>query len=149
MQKIHFYFFCLYNFIYRDGLEMQRYAKATGRAKILPERRTILGLFFSTWLWTIVVRLLVIDLFKPNFKLLSWGFLYEMIFAAIIYGIYFFYFVQNSRFADIYVQYRSTDQILQRRGARKVFWFLILPLILLPLMIWISVKYLHIDLTRH
>src|SRR5262245_40541416 len=99
MQKIHFYFFCLYNSFYKDGFYLEPYLKQVGRWKILPEKQTILGLFFSTWLWTIVIRLIIIDLFKPHFRILFWNFFYEVMIAAIVYGVYFLYFISNNRFA--------------------------------------------------
>jgi hypothetical protein len=149
MQKLHFYFFCFYNSLYKDGFYLEAYLKTTGRGKILPERRTILGLSFSTWLWTFVVRLIIIDLFNPNLKILFWDPLYEIIMAAIIYAAYFFYFVGNNRFAGFYAQYKSTDKIIQRQGVRRVYCFLGLPLLLIPLLAWLTLDCLHIDLTNH
>jgi hypothetical protein len=149
MQKLRFYFFCFYNSFYKDGFYFEAYLKTVGRAKILPERRTILGLSFSTWLWTIVIRLIAIDLFQPHFKTLFWNSLYELIICAIIYAVYFFYFVDNNRFADIYAQYKLTDKTIQRQEVRKVYWFLGLPLILIPLIVWLTSSYLHIDLAKY
>ncbi len=134
---------------------MQNYNKATGRSKILPEKRTILGLWFSTWLWTFVIRLIIIALFKPNFKILffGWtpeiGFMCEMIVALIIYSAYYFYFIENNRFNDIYVEYKLTDAAAQKQGVKKVSHFLVLPLVLIPLMTWLIIKYLNIDLANH
>ncbi|WP_290338578.1 hypothetical protein [Ferruginibacter paludis] len=148
MEKLHFYFFCFYNSLYKDGFYLETYLKTTGRGKILPERRTILGLFFSTWLWTIVLRLITIDLLKQNFKILFYSFFSELIIAVIIYAAYFYYFVDNNRFANIYAQYKSTDKIVQRQGVKKVYWFLGLPLLLIPLILWWTTDRLHIDLTK-
>jgi hypothetical protein len=150
IQKLHFYFFCFYNSLYKDGFYLETYLKTMGRGKILPENRAILGLFFSTYLWTFVIRLIIIDLFKPNFKILSWSFYHEIIIAAIIYAIYFFYFIDNNRFVDIYAQYRfTTDKAIQKKEVKKVYWFLALPLILIPLIAWWSSNHLNIDLRRH
>ncbi len=148
MQKLHFYFFCFYNSLYKDGFYLETYLKTVGRGKILPERRAILGLFFSTWLWSIVIRFIIIDLFRIDFNILFWGLEYEIIIAVIIYAIYFYYFIYNDRFADIYVQYKSTDKNIQLQGARKVYWFLGLPLLLIPLIAWYTKNYLHIDLPK-
>ncbi len=148
MQKLHFYFFCLYNSLYKDGFYLETYLKTYGRGKILPESRTILGLFFSTWLWTIVLRLIAIDLLRQNFKPLFYNFFSEMVIIGIIYAAYFYYFVDNNRFADLYVQFKSTDKIVQRQGTRKVYWFLGLPLLLTPLILWWTTEHLHIDFAK-
>jgi bacteriorhodopsin len=71
-----------------------------------------------------------------------------MIIAAIIYAAYFYYFVDNNRFADIYAEYKSTSKFIQRQGARRVYWFLGLPLLLIPIILWWTTGHLHIDLTK-
>jgi hypothetical protein len=147
MQKVHFYFFCLYNAIYKDGFEMQNYYKATGRAKILPERRAILTLFFSSWLWTIVLRLVIIALFRPSFKILILG-VYEYLVVAIIYSAYYFYFIDNNRFNDIYVRFRNTDKAIQRQTLKKIIILLVLPLLLIPILCLAISKFTTIDLTQ-
>jgi len=148
MQKVHFYFFCIYNAIYKDGAAMRSYYKATGRARILPETRTTIGLCFSSWLWTIVLRLVIIFLFRPDFKILYLGRIYEPLLALIIYAAYYFYFIDNDRFNDIYIQFKNTDKTIQRRTLKKAGIFLVLPMILIPILCWIISKFTAIDLRR-
>jgi hypothetical protein len=145
MQKLHFYFFCFYNFIYKDGFEMQNYRKAILLGRRLPEDRTIIGLWVSTYLWTFVIRLMIVGLFNPHPKILFVGY-YECLIAFIIYSAYYFYFIDNDRFNDIYCQYRFTDKILQRQALRKMIIFLGLPIILIPLFIWIISTFTTISL---
>jgi Ca2+/Na+ antiporter len=148
MNKVNFHFFCLYNFIYKDGFEMQNYQKAFGRGRILPESRAILGLFFSTWLWTVLLRLILIALFSPTVRLLFLDY-YELIIALGIYACFHFYFINNNRFTDIYIQHRFTERKIQLQGQRRVFLFLALPLILIPLAILAINNYTSINLANH
>jgi hypothetical protein len=147
MERLEFYFFCLYNSIYRDGLYLESYLKAVGRGKILPENRVLVGLFFSTWLWTFVLRLIIIIFFRPNLKLLIVGD-YEIIIPIIIYAAYYFYFVYNNQFTEIYAKYKSTEENVQKKGLKVVVVFLTLPLVLIPLLILIITKYTDIDLQQ-
>ena len=149
MQRIHFYFFCFFNSLYKDGFYLETYLNTAGKGKILPESRTILGLFFSTWLYTIVIRLLAIDLFQPHLRILFWNFLYEITIAAIIYSAYFYYFINNNRFTKIYTEYKLTDKTIQQKGVKIVYLFLALPLLLIPLIAWWTTDYLLIDLTKY
>jgi hypothetical protein len=146
MQKLHFYFFCFYNKFYRDGFYLEAYLKNIGNVRLLPEKRAIFALFFSTWLWTIVLRLVIIDILKHNYKILFHSFFFEMIIAAVIYAFYFYCFLDNNRFADIYAQYKSTDKTVQQQEVKKVYWFIGLPLILIPLITWWTIR-LHINLS--
>jgi len=145
MQKIHFYFFCFYNLLYRDGLYLESYLKAIGRGKIKPEDRAVIGLWFSTWLWSFVIRLLVIILFQPHFKVLFIG-PYEFLIPLLSFAVYHFYFVENDRYVEIYATYKSTDKLRQKRVGKKVAIWMGLPLILIPLLVCFMVFVLHIDL---
>ena len=148
MEKIHFYFFCLYNSLYKDGFYLESYLKTSGLGRMLPQDRAILGLFFSTYLWTYVFRLTIIILIHPNFRIIFWGFQYELIISIIIYGVYFYYFINNNRFSNIYSNFKATDKNLQRREVKKIYWVLGLPLILIPLICWLISSFMDIDLTK-
>jgi hypothetical protein len=148
MPKADFYFFCLYNAIFKDGVNIQTPLKPIyGRGPRTPEERVIWGLFFSTWLWTFVIRLLVILLFRPHFKILFIG-PYECLIPLLSYAFYYFYFIDSNRYADLYAIYRSTDKSKQKQVTKKIVIVMILPLILIPVLVWCSVFCLQIDLIR-
>lgn len=146
MGKIHFYFFCLYNSFYKDGFYLENYLKTYRR--VLPESRAILVLFISTYLWTHVIRITIALLIHPNFKMLYFGIYYELIISILIYGIYFYYFINKNRFIDIYTNFKSIEKDVQSRQVKKVYWFLALPLILIPLLCWLVSTFTNIDLTK-
>ena len=148
MQKIHFYFFCLYNFSYKDGFNKKPiYSNPVG-GKGSPESAAVTVLSFCSWLWTVAIRLIIIALFKPNFKILFLG-PFEIIIPLIIFLTYTSYFINGSRFIDIYIKYKEVDKSIQKQTVKKVFYFLGLPLILIPLLAWGITNYMHIDLTNH
>ena len=94
MKIIHFYFFCFYNSLFKDGLYLEAYLRATGKSKMLPEDRTIFILFISTWFWSIIIRVFIIDLYGPNINFF-FSIYTEFLIAAGIYAAYFYYFVNN------------------------------------------------------
>jgi hypothetical protein len=147
MQKIYFYFFCLYNSLYKDGFYLQSYLKIFGKGKIKPEDRTVLGLWFSTWLWTVVIRLTIILLFNPRFQILFIG-PYELLIPLIGYAVYYFYFIDSKRYIDIYAKYRSTDKSIQRQTVKKIFIWMALPIVLIPFLVCVLVFHFQIDLTN-
>ncbi len=144
MKKIHFYFFCFYNSMYKDGFYLESYLKAHGKIKMLPEDRSVFVLFLATWVWSIIVRLSIIDMLGHKIKLLFYSPLSELLWIAGIYALYFYYFVNNKFFSELYLEYKLTDKAVQRQGVKKVYWFLGLPFLLLPLISWLTSKYLHI-----
>ena len=99
MKKIHFYFFCFYNSMYKDGFYLESYLKAHGKTKMLPEDRSVFVLFLATWVWSIIVRLSIIDMLGHKIKLLFYSPLSELLWIAGIYALYFYYFVNNKFFS--------------------------------------------------
>lgn len=136
MKRVHFYYFCLYNFFYKDGWSLQE--KLNYHAFPV-EQRPVLLLGLSTWLWTVVIRLVIKGLFYPIELTLFTGYV-ELLFALTICTIYHFYFVDNNRYMDFYAEYRLTDKKAQRRTIRKLFLFLGLPVLLIPLLAYWSIR---------
>lgn len=126
MRKIHYYFFCLYNLFYKDGFGL--WEKKSYKALSL-EQRPIFLLCINAWFWTLLVRLFIIVLFQPAYTILPIKH-YELLIPLTAYAVYYFYFINNSRYINIYAQYRLTNKDTQRRDSRKVIAFLILPLAL-------------------
>ena len=148
MRKIDFYFFCLYNAIFKDGFDLQSSLKPNyGKGPRTPQQRAIWALFFSTWLWTFVVRLLIIVLFLPPLKFLFIG-PYEFLIPLLSYALYYFYFVDSNRYANIYAAYYATDKSQQKKITKNIIIGMVLPLILIPALVCFSVFYFHIDLTH-
>jgi hypothetical protein len=130
MNKIHFYFFCLYNLFYKDGFGLQD--KITYRG--LPiEQRPIFLLCLSTWFWTIVIRLVVIVFFNPIHKIVLIK-NFEFVIPAVSFGAFYFYFINNNRYIDLNAEYRLTDKCIQRQTVKKVIFFLALPILLIPIL---------------
>jgi hypothetical protein len=124
MQKIHYYFFCLYNLFYKDGFGLQD--KTSYRA--LPiEQRPIFALCLSTWFWTLFARLIIIGLFRPIYTILPIRH-YELLIPLVGFAVYYFYFVNNDKYLDIYNQYKLTDKYIQKQDSRKVVIALTLPI---------------------
>jgi len=147
MKKIHFYFFCFYNSLFKDGLYLEAYLRATGKSKMLPEDRAIFILFISTWFWSIIIRVSIIDLYGQNISFF-FSIYTEFLIAAGIYATYFYHFVNNKFFNDLYFEYKLIDKTVQRQAVKKVYWFLGLPLVLLPLILWFTSEYLHINFRK-
>lgn len=147
MRKFEFYFFCLYNSIYKDGFELQNYFKARGRrGKALPQDKTVFILTLCTYLWTFVIRLVLIDIFHATphrFLFLS---IFEIMIGVVIYAIYNFLFLSSYRYNEIYTKYKMTEKSLQRSVTKRVLIVLFLPIILVPLFVLISTKVLNINL---
>ena len=147
MKKLDFYFFCFYNSLYKDGLYLESYLKARGLAQSMPEDRAIFFLCISTWFWTIILRVFIIDLYGQNISFF-FSIYKELLLVLGIYAAYYYYFINNKRFTDLYFEYKLTDKVEQRKVVKKVYWYLRLSLVLLPLILWWTSEYMHIDL-RH
>jgi hypothetical protein len=142
MQKIHYYFFCLYNLFYKDGWGLQ---DPTNRRTLPLEQRPILALCLSTWFWTLFARLIIIGLFRPAYTILPIKH-YELLIPFLGFAIYYFYFIDNNRYVDIYNQYKLTDKNIRKQDSRKVIIALALPIPLFILSGLIMTYLLNINL---
>jgi hypothetical protein len=130
MKKIEFYYFCLYNFFYKDNRPQKTYYFS----QLEVEDRPVFLLALGTLAWTAVIRYLLVNLIfaRTIFSFNGWV---ESGILLSAYAVYFFYFNNHFRYREIYVQYRLTDQALQDRISRNILIFLIFPL--LPLFLWL------------
>jgi hypothetical protein len=142
MQKINYYFFCLYNLFYRDGFGLQ---DKTSQKALSIEQRPVFVLCLSTWFWTVFVRLLIFGLFHPVYTILLSGD-YELLIPLVGFAIYYFYFINNNRYLEIYNHYKLTDENIQKRDSKKVIIALALPIPLLILSGLIMTYLLNINL---
>ena len=133
MKFIHFNYFCIYNFFYKDGFGLQEKVNHTA---LNIEKRPILLFSLSLWLWSVAIRLSIALFFhlSPS-QLFFWreGF----IIVPIIWAIGHFYFVDNIRYIKIYAEYRGTNKEIQSLQLKKIVIFSVIP-ILVTLFIFLS-----------
>jgi hypothetical protein len=109
MEKINFYFFCIYNFFYRDGFGL----KDETSYKALPmEQRPVFALSLATWIWLSVIRIIIIKIFHPAHNIF-FGKL-DVLIPLACFGIYYFYFIENNRYINLYAEYRAISKSAQR-----------------------------------
>lgn len=121
---MQYYFFCLYNLFYKDGWGLQ---DPTNRRTLPIEQRPVLILSLSTWFWTLFIRLILIGLVRPTYTILPIKH-FEFLIPFGAFALYYFYFINNDRYLDIYNQYKSTDKIAEKHDSRKLLITLFLPL---------------------
>ncbi|MDB5275425.1 MAG: hypothetical protein JWR61_380 [Ferruginibacter sp.] len=135
MKFIHFNYFCLYNFFYKDGynfIEKDSFGlheKVYYRA-LNTEQRPIFLFSLSLWFWSAAIRLLLalfFNLSAGQFFLSDEGF----IIVPIIWAIGHFYFVDNLRYLRIYAEYRDTDKEIQRLQLKRIVIFSVIPVVVI------------------
>jgi hypothetical protein len=145
MRKVDFYFFCLYNFFYKDGAFL---LKGTSYYNPLEsQEKVIFGCSISFWLYSIFLRMLLFAFFYPNIHSIFIS-RYEFVIPVTVYGILYFYFNNTDRYVNLYRQYKETDKKLQRRVAIRILVFYGMPVILIVLLAIILMKAFNMDL-RH
>jgi len=141
--KIDFYFFCLFNFYYKDGLRSPNFFL---KNKVIPQNHTCVILGVGGWLWSVVLRVIYKILFDHSFSIFFLGMYFEILIWLILWGLFQFVFVNNNKYTAIYTRFRNTDQVIQRRTRSLIFTFLCLPIVLVPLSLFIIVKFFHMPL---
>jgi hypothetical protein len=131
MRRLDFYYYCLYNLSYKDGLGLQEWQPR----RALPfEHRPILLFTLGSSGWLILFTMIV-KLYKPTLSILSMC-QYEFFGClTIIYTAGFFYFVNSNRYTNIYSAYRQTDKSKEQLTRKKLLIVLLLP--------WLLISVLH------
>ena len=88
MNKINYYYFCLYNLFYLDGFGSQ--IPTSNRAFSI-EQRPVFIFSIGTWFWSWLIRLIIIDFFHPTAKLFSLDD-YELLIPIISFIVYYIFF---------------------------------------------------------
>ncbi len=91
MKKIQFYYYCIYNMVYKDGWGLQ---DPQGSRAMPFEQRPLLLFTFGIWLWTFVIRLFLAKLIKIDYSILIIPNV-EVLIIILCWGILYFYFVTN------------------------------------------------------
>jgi hypothetical protein len=140
MKKINFFYFLVYNLFYKNGWGLQ------DKQDYWPiEQRPILLFCFSSWLWTVILRLLMILLLGVHYPF-SLFFHYEALIPFFFYILYATYFILGHRYWSIYSEYQTTNKEVEKESRKKLFIILLLPLPLIPFCVLIAVYILQIKI---
>lgn len=130
-EKIDFYFFCLYNYFYRDGISMR--TRENGR--VASESRASLVFASLVTLGLLNVRVLLKLYVSPEVPAIVGetylGLVCEIGVLVIIYLAFYKRYISNGYYVDLYNRHKVVPYIRQAKFQRIIIALFVLLLILL------------------
>lgn len=132
-EKIDFWYFCLYNYFYRDGIVMENNYKGSS-IKVIPEIRACIIFSGIIYFLSILIRCIYKCFLNHDIIIFMGEFPYTIIieFVLVVMVFYFFYkqYVSTKKYLKLYIRYKTTSYKVQSKITNTFIWLFVLLAIL-------------------